>query len=312
MLSILAIAALGQSVTPQTSTSSTAESLTPATTDQSLEVDGTAIGAREVDNRLTVPVYLDGRGPFRFVVDTGADRSVVGTELSRRLDLPAGGVIRLHGVAGTTQVDTVGVRRLDLGYGGVDGLNAPVLPEAFIGAQGIVGIDALADEKLLMDFEHRSMAMQSPRTREADSSGDVVVVARRRHGQLLLTGASAGGVPLDAVIDSGAEITLGNMAFAARLPRRVLASAVMSSVTAVTGRTLTVRIVYVPELVVGGLRVSNLRVALSDAPPFEMFGLDRRPALLLGSDVLRGFRRVALDFRRRRVRFTLWPNGRPR
>jgi hypothetical protein len=38
-------------------------------------------------------------------------------------------------------------------------------------------------------------------------------------------------------------------------------------------------------------------VAFSDAPPFDLFGLSEQPALLLGTDVLKSFKRLSLDFR---------------
>ena len=46
-------------------------------------------------------------------------------------------------------------------------------------------------------------------------------------------------------------------------------------------------------------------IAFADVPPFEVFGLSDRPALLLGTDLLGTFRRVSLDFRARKVRFQL-------
>ncbi|MEK6638843.1 MAG: retropepsin-like aspartic protease [Pseudomonadota bacterium] len=38
--------------------------------------------------RMTVPVMINGQGPFRFVIDTGADRTVISSELAERLGLP--------------------------------------------------------------------------------------------------------------------------------------------------------------------------------------------------------------------------------
>ena len=73
----------------------------------------------------------------------------------------------------------------------------------------------------------------------------------------------------------------------------------------VTGQTLVADLMAVPELRVGGVTAMNVQVAFVDAPPFALFGLSRQPALLLGTDLLQAFRRVSLDFRRRKVRFSL-------
>jgi hypothetical protein len=49
----------------------------------------------------------------------------------------------------------------------------------------------------------------------------------------------------------------------------------------------------------------DVPIAFADLPPFKVFGLDKQPALLLGTDILETFRRVSLDFRARKVRFQL-------
>jgi hypothetical protein len=56
---------------------------------------------------------------------------------------------------------------------------------------------------------------------------------------------------------------------------------------------------------VAGVDIANLPVAFADAAPFKHFGLTDKPALLLGMDALRLFRRVKIDFPNREVRFLL-------
>lgn len=51
--------------------------------------------------------------------------------------------------------------------------------------------------------------------------------------------------------------------------------------------------------------LQNVPIAFADVPPFKLFGLDKEPALLLGTDLLETFRRVSLDFLARKVRFQL-------
>lgn len=46
-------------------------------------------------------------------------------------------------------------------------------------------------------------------------------------------------------------------------------------------------------------------MAFADVPPFNLFGLSKEPALLLGTDILEAFRKISLDFRSRKVRFHL-------
>ncbi len=279
----------------------------PAAIDNSLEVAGDPLAADQVKSRLFIAVDVDGQGPFRFLVDSGADRSVIGAALAEQLGLPAGHFVRLQGMAGASRVATVRIDRLRLGASTIPDIAAPALPERYLGAQGIVGIDALVDQRLSLDFDKKTITVQDARRPEAVGGGDeIVVVARRRNGQLILTAASVAGIPIYAVIDTGSEITMGNLALQARVFGTRRAPVPQPIVlTSVTGQTLTANLATLPSIKIGGLDLAGVSVAFADAPPFRLFGLEKTPALLIGTDVLEAFRRVALDFRGRRVRFTL-------
>ncbi len=278
-----------------------------ATIDDDLEIAGDPLDAESRRNRLFISVMVNGEGPFRFLVDSGADRSVVGAALAVRLGLPAIGSALLQSMAGRTLVDMVAVDELSMGGTSVNALQLPALPEAAIGADGLLGIDALADQRILLDYNARLVTVQ-PSSVKIMSAGvdEIVVTARRRKGQLILTEVRAGPQKLYAVIDSGSEISLGNIPLAARLfSGKKLEELQTITLTAVTGEVLKARIGILPELRVGNLILRGLPVAFADVGPFALFGLDRRPALLLGADVLQAFKQVALDFGNRRVRFTI-------
>jgi predicted aspartyl protease len=73
--------------------------------------------------------------------------------------------------------------------------------------------------------------------------------------------------------------------------------------TSATGGTLRATAFAVDRLDIGGIGFRNVTVAFSDVPPFKRFGLGDKPALLLGMDALRLFRRVDIDFANREIRF---------
>ena len=135
--------------------------------------------------------------------------------------------------------------------------------------------------------------------------GDIVVTARRFRGQLILTQVQAAGLPLDAVIDTGSQITIGNLALRDKLLRRNRDKFVTIPVTGVTGETVELQMAKIAELHLGPVVIRDVPMAFADVPPFKMFGLSDEPALLLGTDFLETFRRVSLDFRARKVRFQL-------
>ena len=197
----------------------------------------------------------------------------------------------------------VQVGRLSSGTSLLNDLSIPSLPERYLGDDGVIGLDAIGDQRVPLDYQKRPITIQSARRTDTGSGDDIVVTARRQHGQLILAEVEIDGIAVDAVIDSGSEVTIGNAALGAKLLRRRFALVPPHPATSVTGHVLQVSGLQIPELSIGLSVVHDLRMVFADAPPVTMFGLSARPAILLGYDVLRQFRRISLDFRRHRVRF---------
>lgn len=278
--------------------------LPPAVIDNQLAVGGEDVKARKVETRLSVAVRVNDRGPYRFIVDSGADSSAVGLRIARDLQLPLGTPAILNGMTARNLVDRVKVDQLTLGPTVVTNLELPALREADLGGDGIIGIDALVRQRLMMDFEQRLIKVEDASRPEKWRPGDIVITARRQRGQLILTHVRAAGVPLDAVIDTGTEVTIGNLALRDKLVKRGRKIETVQAI-GVTGVKADLQIAVIREIQLGPVTLVDVPVAFADVPPFQMFGLSQDPALLLGTDILETFRRVSLDFRARKVRFQL-------
>jgi predicted aspartyl protease len=279
--------------------------LPPAVIDDALAIGGDDIAARKARTRMTVEVGVNGTGPYRFVVDSGADSSVVGWRIARALQLPLGRPAILNGITASGRVERVLVDSLTLGPSTIRSLQLPALEERDLGGDGMVGIDALVEQRLMMDFEKRLITVEDATRPAARLDGEIVVTAHRRRGQLILTQVRAAGLPVEAVVDTGSEITIGNRKLRDRLVRGNKDKFVTVQVTGVTGVTVPLELVRVAELKVGSILLRNVPIAFADVPPFQVFGLKDQPSLLLGTDLLENFRRVSLDFRARKVRFQL-------
>lgn len=255
----------------------------------------------DVDRRMTVPVRIGQQGPFRFVIDTGSQTTVLSTDLARQLALPSARTARIVGIGGSQTVSTAIVEELGLGKRSLYSLEVALLEAAHIGADGIVGIDSLQRQRVLLDFARNTMAVGDARSLGGNGGFEIVVTARRRRGQLIMTDAVIDGVRTDVVIDSGAETSMGNRALQNALSRRrTTQQAILISVT---GQRITADIGYPRKLEFGAIGIANLLVAYADAPVFAVLELERKPALLLGMRELRLFKRVAIDFDRRKVYF---------
>ena len=285
---------------------STMPALPPAMLDNTLAIGGDDVNARKVESRMTVEVEVNGRGPYHFVVDSGADTSVVGLRIARDLQLPLGTPVILNNVTDRNVVDRVKVASLAFGPSRVNDLEVPALREEHLGGDGMIGIDALVRQRLMMDFENRVVKVEDARRPPPRFTDEIVITAKLKRGQLILTQVKAGGLSLDAVIDTGSEITIGNLALRDKLLRSGRNNRVWTvAATGVTGKTVDLQLGNIRTLKIGSITMNNVPIAFADVPPFRVFGLADEPALLLGTDILEAFRKISLDFSARKVRFQL-------
>jgi len=261
----------------------------------------------EPDDRMTVPVKLAGNGPYRFLVDTGADRTAVSRQIVAALKLPSAGGAELHSVAGATNVRTARVDELEFTRPPEQSIEAAVLDSANMGADGIVGVDVLRSQRVQFDFQAQIMSIVPSNTPDFRSEpGTIVVVARRKNGRLIVTDAEANGQRLTVVLDTGSQVSIGNQALRRRLLGNDLVDANKSvELESVTGAKILGDYMFVRELTVGGIGLTNLAVVFTDAHTFKQLGLDNKPALLLGMNAIRAFRKVSIDFANRKFRVVL-------
>jgi predicted aspartyl protease len=266
--------------------------------------------AMDEADRMTVEVFINEQGPFNFVIDTGADRSVISVPLAARLGLERGPDVMLHGIGGSALTPTVKVALMTTGDARLKDAQLPVLTPERLGVDGLLGIDMLEDRNVVMDFHrHRLEVRRSTRLGQAyQGAREVSVLADARFGRLAIANARVSGVRCVAFIDSGSGSSMGNMALARavklRVRRRPEPSMAIRLIGAAGEATVgELRIVRSIEL--GPVRMTNLPLVMADLHIFDVWALNDRPAVLLGVDVLKMFARVELDFGAEQVKFRL-------
>ena len=258
--------------------------------------------------RMLAPVTIGGAGPYPFIVDTAAERSVIARELADTLGLRAAARMPLLSMTSTRAVGTVQVPGLAFLPGETHDVRAFAVDGKDVGASGVLGIDALRGQRVVLDFETRTLRVgPAPRRDEAFAPDEIVVRARRRFGQLVLADCNIDGAPVDVIIDSGSEISVGNEPLRRLLTTRQT-KVERIGLVGVTGETLYADYTRADRLVIGSAALTGMPVAFAHAHFFSRMKLTRRPAMLLGMDALQMFARVSVDFPNREARFVLPDN----
>ena len=264
----------------------------------------------DASRRMSVQVMVGGKGPFSFLVDTGAERTVIARELAERLRLTEGAKLKLATIGGSSMVQSYRIAALQMSNLHLASVEAPAFFGRHIGAAGLIGVDMLENRRILIDFRKESMSILETRKRARPIIRDtdaIVVTARNMAGRLILSDARLGGKRVDVIVDTGAQTSVGNIALqklvaAQRQNRLPFTPTVLD---AVTGEAVPAMRTAIKRIVISGMDVNDLPVSFADSQAFRALGLDDRPALLLGMDSLSLFDRVEIDFPNKRVVFDL-------
>lgn len=244
--------------------------------------------------RILVPVTINGLGPFRMLVDTGANRTTITTEVAQRLglDLAAAPTVVLNGVTGSATVPAVAVERMRAGDLVLDDQQVPVVePHLISGADGILGVAGLRDQRLIVDFRRDLVTISRSRFAHAD---ELRIRADRVVGGLLGAHVRIGRVRALAVIDTGAQKTLGNRALQDALRADARAQA---TVYGTTEATMIGEVAAAPDITMDSTVFRHVVVTFGDFHIFDVWELTDMPALIIGMDVLGAMDTFSIDFR---------------
>lgn len=270
----------------------------------------TELGAeKDPFEHLLAPVGINGQGPFNFLLDTGANTSCVSNELASRLMLAAAEPAPVHTAVGVRTRPSVMIDSLAVGDRTRRRVKAAALPGIGPRVDGILGVDWLSGQRLVLDFKNKKLEITRSRA-EISTTNRVVVPARRRLGQLTIVDADMSGHKVSAMVDSGAQGTICNTPLRRLVEEIELRRPPVSEhrevhLETLAGEPFKGEMFYLPFLRLGGLQLGNVPTVYADTHIFELWGLKDQPAIVLGMDLLSQFELVALDFGRSEVRFDI-------
>lgn len=247
-----------------------------------------------LEGRLAiVEVQVDGQGPFRFGIDTGAAGGArIDESFKEKLKLQVVGQAMAGDSSGKnrTPIDLVEIGKLSVGDAVFTGVRAAVGDYSEIGVAGILGIGLFSEHLLTLDYPRRRVRIERGELPSAD--GQKILGFEMPLGIPSIR-LRIGEVEMDAHIDSGN--TRSEIVVPASLVGRLKLSAEPVMIGKARTRFNEIEIRQAPlagALVLGSYELRDPRIDIVDLFPHGN----------LGHQFLQRFA-VTIDAKSRRIRF---------
>jgi predicted aspartyl protease len=258
--------------------------------------------------RMVTDVFINGQGPFTFLIDTASSRSLIFEHVRAQLGLAPSQTDHLvvYGINDVTQAVPVRPDTLSIAGEAIHGLTLGVLPDqASAGPDGVLGVDVLARYFVVLDRAAMTIRLLPPGEESAGPFKDwpqAQLTARPLKSlsiRFWYLKTSFNDHDFSSLFDLGASFTLINWSAAEVLgvhKRDYLAKAVPpDDLQDVLGKTSPAVRVDGVTVRLPGKRWDNHLVVASDAPIFAYLNANQRPAAIVGFNLL-GNDSLAIDF----------------
>lgn len=271
------------------------------------------------EGAIVIDVTVDGRGPYPFIVDTGATLSLVFENFARgrALEPAATASIRILSISGARVLDPVVIGDIAAGATLARRKTGVILPDweaPRVTPAGVIGLDILEAFALAFDVDAKTIAFYPKGGLPEDLTGRMRKVPIRltkytdAGAELFTMRGKVNGEPITFIVDLGLATTLVNYAAGDAL--------FANTITVAGGRTATtstrlddvfddrtkVNAGIMRTISAGTQRWSRKIVWIYDAPLFEELGVHRLSYGLIGADLLTR-QDFAIDFEARRIFF---------
>ena len=265
---------------------------------------------RDQIGRIWAPVVINGRGPFRLVLDTGASHSGVTALVALALGIPTdqSPPVIMRGVTGFATVPTIRVNSLSVGDLSVDQSVLPIVPDALGGAEGVLGSEGLEGKRIFIDFRHDRIDIAFSKN-ERVGRGFIEVPFHSIRGTLVVVDAVIGGIRTKAIIDTGGQATIANMALRDALARTNYIRGKRDTIIGATKDTQEGELIPAPAIELGGLQIRDPGVTFADMYIFKQWRLTRDPAILIGMDTLGLLDTLIIDYKRHELQLRMMKPG---
>jgi len=261
------------------------------------------------DGHLVVPAYINGKGPFPFILDTGADGTGIYHWFALQEKMKPGRPELLVGQIGSTDTATYRIKSLMIdGHTLRNGLADDLPNRVDAGKEvGVAGNDFMDGKIVTYDFPCKVVQVASkPLDLRAIVGSDAPPVQAGivKDGTQLTLPVTINGVEGMALLDTGSRDTRINYSFARAAgidtnsakfyDADVLHGTNSKGVSSRKGPIGIVRF--------AGLEVKDPEARVVDLASFRQLGYGDRPAMILGQDLMLDYRLI-YDHEERRFWF---------
>jgi len=250
---------------------------------------------------VLLPVFVDGRGPYSFVLDSGAVSTLVSNELAEALALPRGEEQDGRGAAGPVTLVKSELPSLTAGQETLENVPVFVTDLSFIGratgaqVDGALGHSFLKHFVMTLDYATNALTLSRPvggAERALDGCEIAFQPANAENPLVVVPVFVNEKGPYDFALDTGASSTAISFGLAAEFG---LATEKIPLVGG--GGSVAASRVRLSSLAVGASRQENLTAAASDFLAALNAALGTKLQGIVGYNFLRHYR-VTLDYPR--------------
>jgi len=244
--------------------------------------------------RPLVDVMVNGKGPFPFVLDTGAGGTVLEGDLVQELGLTTVGEVQIgdpihpHGLA----AKQVKIDRLAIGGLALSDLTATAIENSgfreHLGARGVLGMPLFSE--LLLTIDYPGAQVRIARGELPGPDGKEILSFRHEH--TIRVPITVGAVQIEADVDSGSPAAVS-------LPEEYMEKLPLEGRPVQIGkaRTVTAEFPVYGATLKGAVQIGSHRL---ENPALRF---NKLPNANIGGEVLGRFA-ITIDQKNRRIRFT--------
>lgn len=218
---------------------------------------------------ILLPVSVNERGPYQFVLDTGAGLSLVTPELAEHLGVPVTDTKEGMGAAGRITVKIGQVEKLAVEEAAINDLQVAITSELekigkVIGTQidGVLGYNFLCHFAIKIDYRDNKICFTVAKAAELVNA--IKFELAHAEKPLIIVNVRANGTgPHSFVLDTGASTTVLSRELADRLSLETTDIAEMTG----GGGKVSASVGTIAQLAIGEQELRNVDVAIVDFLP---------------------------------------------